>query len=90
MDVLDGWRLTMSFFRTVTVSGESYQLGGDVIVQVDALDVSSLARLRDLVAARKPGDMMTLTIYRSTNGSTGWKKMTVHVKLGRQPSSPSG
>jgi S1-C subfamily serine protease len=74
----------------VTVSGESYTLGGDVISRVDGVVVSSLAGLRDLVAARKPGDTMALTIYRSANGSSGWKQMTVKVELGRQPSSPSG
>jgi len=74
----------------VTVSGESYALGGDVIFKVDGVTVDSLARLRDLVATKKPGDSMTLTIYRSSNGSSAWKQMTVHVKLGRQPSSPSG
>ena len=74
----------------VTVAGESYTLGGDIITNVDGATVSSLARLRDLVAARKPGDTVTLTIYRNSNGSSAWKQMTVHVKLGRQPSSPSG
>jgi S1-C subfamily serine protease len=74
----------------VTVSGMSYTLGGDVIVRADGVTVSSLALLRDLVAAKKPGDTMALTIYRRSSGSSAWKQMTVDVKLGRQPSSPSG
>ncbi len=74
----------------VTMSGTSYLLGGDVIVRVDGVAVGSLARLRDLVAAKKPGDTMALTIYRSSSGSGSWKQMNVDVKLGRQPSSPSG
>ena len=74
----------------VTVSGESYTLGGDIISKVDGVPVGSLARLRDLVAAKKPGDTMALTIFRSPNGSTAWKQVTVRVELGRQPSSPSG
>jgi S1-C subfamily serine protease len=73
----------------VTVSGESYVVGGDVIARIDGQRASSLAVLRDLVAAKKPGDSMTLTVYRSTNGAS-WKLMNVNVKLGRQPSSPSG
>jgi len=73
----------------VTVSGESYVVGGDVIARIDGQQVSSLAVLRDLVAAKKPGDTMTLTFYRGSNGSS-WKLMNVNVKLGRQPSSPSG
>ena len=74
----------------VTVSGESYVVGGDVIAAVDGQPVSSLARLRDLVEAEQPGDTMRLTIYRNSKGSSNWKKLTVNVKLGRQPSSPSG
>jgi len=75
--------------RQITVAGESYVVGGDIIARVDGQDVSSLAALRDLIAARQPGDSVTLRIYRAT-GANDWKTMTVHVKLGRQPSSPSG
>jgi S1-C subfamily serine protease len=74
----------------VTVSGESYLVGGDVIARVDGRTVGSLAVLRDLIAAKAPGDSVTLTVYRSARRTAGWKQMTVHVKLGRQPSSPSG
>ena len=63
----------------VTLAGESYLLGGDVIVSADGVSVGSLARLRDLVAAKKPGDAMTLVVYRSGN------QKSVAVKLGRQP-----
>ena len=59
------------------------------IARIDGQLASSLAVLRDLVAAKRPGDSMTLTVYRSTNGAS-WKLMNVNVKLGRQPSSPSG
>jgi putative serine protease PepD len=74
----------------VTVSGESYLVGGDVIARVDGRTVGSLAVLRDLIAAKAPGDSVTLTVYRSARRTAGWKQMTVRVKLGRQPSSPSG
>ena len=73
----------------VTVAGESYVVGGDVIARIDGEQVDSLARLRDLVATKKPGDTMTLVVYRSAK--TGrWTHLSMHVKLGRQPSSPSG
>jgi len=72
----------------VTVAGETYVVGGDVIARIDGEAVSSLARLRDLVAAKKPGDTMTLVVYRSK--AAGWKRLTLHVRLGRQPSAPSG
>ncbi len=65
----------------VTVAGESYRLGGDVIVKVDGIPVASLARLRDLIAAKKPGDSVSLDIVRGT------KHLSITVKLGRQPPS---
>jgi len=67
-----------------TVAGESYRIGGDVIVAVDGKSVASTEALRDLIAAHKPGDHLTLTLYR------GAKKISVSVQLGRQPSSPPG
>jgi len=66
----------------VTLAGESYILGGDVIVSVDGNAIYSVDRLRDLVSAKKPGDTMTLRVYRGKNLET------VQVKLGRQPTSP--
>jgi S1-C subfamily serine protease len=72
----------------VTVAGETYVVGGDVIVRIDGEAVSSLDGLRDIVSAKKPGDEVKVTIYRST-GSV-WKHMTVRVQLGRLSSSPSG
>lgn len=68
----------------VTLAGESYTLGGDVIVRADGVRVDSLARLRDLIGGKRPGDPMTLEIYR------GEQPLTLKVKLGRQPSTPSG
>ncbi|HJQ74443.1 MAG TPA: PDZ domain-containing protein, partial [Gaiellaceae bacterium] len=68
--------------QDVVVAGESWPLGGDVIVKLDGLRVSSVDRLRALVAAKKPGDTVTLEIYRNT------KTMTITTKLGRQPLSP--
>jgi len=74
--------------RQVTLAGETYVVGGDVIARIDGVHVSSLDRLRNLVSTKKPGDMMTVTIFRST--SSGWKRMTLRIELGRQPSTPSG
>ena len=65
----------------VTVAGESYTLGGDVIVRADGIRLSSLARLRSLVAAKRPGEKMNLEIYR------GSKKLRLDVTLGRQPTT---
>ena len=68
----------------VTVAGESYLLGGDVVVRADGARVSSLSRLRQLIAAKKPGDRISLELYRDS------KKLILTVTLGRQPSSPPG
>jgi S1-C subfamily serine protease len=68
----------------VVLAGESYNLGGDILVEADGTPVESLSRLRDIVAAKKPGDAVQLVVYR--NG----KKKEVDVKLGRQPGTPSG
>jgi S1-C subfamily serine protease len=73
----------------ITVSGESYVVGGDVIARVDGRTINSISTLRNLIASKEPGDTVTLVVYRS-NGSSGWTgPITVRVKLGRQPSSPS-
>jgi S1-C subfamily serine protease len=70
--------------KQVTVAGESYTLGGDVLVRAEGVLLGSVARLRDVLSTMKPGETMKLVIYRDG------KKMTLRVKLGRQPSSPSG
>jgi S1-C subfamily serine protease len=70
--------------RQVVLAGESYLLGGDVIVKADGITLASVDRLRDIVAAKRPGQELQLEIYR------GNSQKTVEVKLGRQPPSPSG
>ena len=60
------------------MQGESYQVGGDMIVAVDGKPVTTYEQLRDAVARQKPGDKMKLEIYR--NGS----KKTVTVTLGQR------
>ena len=68
----------------VVVAGETYVLGGDIIVRLDKQPISSIDQLRDAVAAHQPGDKVTLVIYR------GAKRTSVTVTLGRQPPSPQG
>ena len=62
----------------VVVQGESYQVGGDMIVSIDGNPVTTYQQLRDAIASRKPGDKMKLEIYR--NGS----KQTVTATLGQR------
>jgi S1-C subfamily serine protease len=66
----------------VTVAGDTWPAGGDIIVKADGHPVATIERLRDLIGERKPGDSVKLEIYRGT------KKLTVSVKLGRQPTTP--
>ncbi len=63
------------------VAGESYSLGGDLIVALAGERIASLEDLRDALAKRKPGDRITLRIYR------GSAQRTLTVELGRQPAS---
>jgi S1-C subfamily serine protease len=65
----------------VIVSGESYMVGGDVIMSIDGIPVDSETRLRDVISSKKPGDTVTLEIYR------GKTKQSLHVKLGRLPAT---
>jgi S1-C subfamily serine protease len=69
---------------TAVVSGESWPVGGDLIVAADGRALSDVDQLRDSVAAKKPGQSLGLVIFR------GNRKRTLTVKLGRQPSSPPG
>ena len=68
----------------MVVAGETFILGGDIIVKFDGRQISSIEQLRDAVAARKPGDKVKLVIYRGAN------RTSVTVTLGRQPQSPQG
>jgi S1-C subfamily serine protease len=63
----------------VVVQGESYRLGGDVIVAVDGAPVSAFEQLREAIARKKPGDTVKLDVFR--NGS----KKSITVKLAQAP-----
>jgi S1-C subfamily serine protease len=68
----------------VVVAGETYVLGGDIIVAYDGKKISSIEELRDAIAGDKPGDKVSIVIYRDAT------KSSVKVTLGRQPPSPQG
>ena len=68
----------------VVVAGESYVLGGDIIVAFDGEKISSIEELRDAISGKRPGDKVKLVIYRDAS------KTSVTVTLGRQPASPQG
>jgi S1-C subfamily serine protease len=64
----------------VTDAGETYPLGGDLIVGADGVPLSSLDQLRDVISNKQPGDRLELEIWR------GDQHVNLGVKLGRQPS----
>jgi S1-C subfamily serine protease len=66
----------------VVLEGESYRLGGDLIVKADGMDVPSTERLREIVSRHEPGDTVSIEFYR------GSERRTVDVKLGRQSPPP--
>jgi len=68
----------------VVVAGETYVLGGDIIVGIDGKSISSVEELRDVISEHSPGQKVRLSLFR------GAKKTSVIVTLGRQPSSPQG
>jgi S1-C subfamily serine protease len=68
----------------VVVAGQTYVLGGDIIVAYDGEKISSIEELRDAIAGHKPGDKVSLVIYRDA------KQTGVTVTLARQPASPQG
>jgi S1-C subfamily serine protease len=47
----------------VVVQGESYLIGGDIIVSIDGTPLSSFEQLRDAIAQRKPGDKVELGVF---------------------------
>ena len=63
----------------VTVEGESWPAGGDVIVKVDGQPVPTVESLVDRIATKKPGDKVDLEVVRGTS------RKHLNVKLGRQP-----
>jgi S1-C subfamily serine protease len=63
----------------VVVAGESYLLGGDVIVEIDGKQVTTPEDLREAVSAKEPGDKIDIEAYR------GDDKRSFEVTLGRQP-----
>src|SRR5918912_3193388 len=60
------------------VAGDTWPIGGDLIVRADGQTIGAPGGARDVIAAKKTGRPLPLEIYRGT------KKMTVDVRLGRQ------
>jgi S1-C subfamily serine protease len=65
----------------VVVQGESYQIGGDIIVAIDGTPLTGFDQLRDAIEQHKAGDKVKLEVYH--HGS----KQSVTVTLGNRPTT---
>jgi S1-C subfamily serine protease len=66
----------------VVVAGQSYQVGGDMVVAIDGKDIASVDELREAIAAHEPGESVRVTVVRADG-----ERQTLTVKLGRVPDS---
>ena len=65
----------------VVLAGESYQLGGDLIVKADGMNVTTTERLREIISRHRPGDTVSIEFFRDS------ERRTVDVSLvGNLPS----
>jgi len=69
--------------REVIVEGESWRLGGDIILRADGRLVTTVEALRAVVARKRPGDRIKLEIRRDD------ENLIVAVKLGHAPKTPT-
>ena len=67
--------------QTVSVGGQQYTVGGDIITAVNGRPITSADELIALLAQKKPGDKVTLTIER------GGKPQTVTATLAERPAN---
>jgi S1-C subfamily serine protease len=64
-----------------TIDGANFELGGDIITEVNGKKIASMDDVVNIVNAAKPGESMELTLLR------GGKERTVTVTLGDRPAS---
>jgi S1-C subfamily serine protease len=70
----------------VETSAGSVAVGGDIIVSLDGRAVNSSEDLAAAVQSHKPGDKVTLGLWRERSGG-GYEKKSVEVTLAAQPNS---
>jgi len=62
-----------------TIDGESFPVGGDIIVAVDSESVGSMDEVSEAIGSHQPADRITLTIVRNR------ERRDVEVELGSRP-----
>jgi len=60
-------------------TGESVQLGGDIIVEIDGRQITTSDDVASIISSKQPGDRIRVTILRDG------QKRTVEVTLGKRP-----
>jgi S1-C subfamily serine protease len=68
------------------INGSEISVGGDIIVAVDGKGVTSSEDLAEGIGDKKPGDTVTIELWRAS-GSGSYAKKTVTVTLGERPNS---
>jgi S1-C subfamily serine protease len=69
-----------------SVEGGQVAVGGDIIVSIDGKAVASSEDLANDIAAKKPGDTVSIGLLRATGKGT-YEHKTVSVSLGSRPNS---
>jgi S1-C subfamily serine protease len=73
---------------TVSTTTENGQVavGGDIIVKIDGKEVSSSEALANDIEEKRPGDAITIELWRAA-GEGHYKKLTLKATLGQRPNS---
>jgi S1-C subfamily serine protease len=71
--------------NTTTEDGQ-VAVGGDIIVKVDGKEVASSEDLANDIEEKKPGDKVTIELWRAT-GNGKYERKTVTATLGERPNS---
>jgi len=74
-----------SVSATTSEDGE-VAVGGDIIVGIDGKKIASSEELATVIGEKKPGDKITLEIWRATGGG-GYKQLKLKATLGERPNS---
>jgi S1-C subfamily serine protease len=65
----------------LSLQGQTYQVGGDIITAINNTKLSGMEQLTTIIAAHKPGDVVSLTIVRDS------QTKSIKVTLAARPAS---
>ena len=69
-----------------TIEGSQVAVGGDIITSIEGKSVTSSEDLANAVESHKPGDTVTVGLYRAT-GNGRYERKSVRVTLASRPNS---